>query len=59
MELAIIRRQERGFIFLRDEEELITNFKSNGGDTSDCYKDNIYSFKDLLEYGIKKTNFFF
>ncbi len=38
-----------GSIIFRDEEELITNIKKNGGDIWEFYKDKIYPFKGELE----------
>jgi lipopolysaccharide/colanic/teichoic acid biosynthesis glycosyltransferase len=38
-----------GSIIFRDEEELITNVKNNGGDILDFYKNMIYPFKGELE----------
>jgi lipopolysaccharide/colanic/teichoic acid biosynthesis glycosyltransferase len=38
-----------GSIILRDEEKLITDFKNNGGDIWEFYKDKIYPFKGELE----------
>lgn len=38
-----------GSIIFRDEEELITEVKNNGGDTWDFYKNKIYPFKGQLE----------
>jgi len=38
-----------GSIVFRDEEELITQVKNNGGDTWDFYKNTIYPFKGKLE----------
>jgi lipopolysaccharide/colanic/teichoic acid biosynthesis glycosyltransferase len=38
-----------GSIIFRDEEELITTVKINGGDTWDFYKNDIYPFKGKLE----------
>jgi lipopolysaccharide/colanic/teichoic acid biosynthesis glycosyltransferase len=46
-----------GSIIFRDEEELITEVKNNGGDIWDFYKNMIYPFKGNLEqwYQIKKN----
>lgn len=38
-----------GSIFFRDEEELITNVKNNGGDVTKFYKEKIFPFKGKLE----------
>ena len=38
-----------GSIIFRDEEELITDVKNNGGDLWDFYKGKIYPFKGQLE----------
>lgn len=38
-----------GSIIFRDEEELITQIKNNGGDTWDFYKNQIYPFKGQVE----------
>ncbi|TXI87590.1 MAG: sugar transferase [Crocinitomicaceae bacterium] len=38
-----------GSIIFRDEEELITQVKNNGGDTWDFYKNQIYPFKGKVE----------
>lgn len=38
-----------GSIIFRDEEELITQVKNNGGDTWDFYKNTIYPFKGSVE----------
>ena len=38
-----------GSIFFRDEEELITEVKNNGGDLWAFYKEKIYPFKGELE----------
>lgn len=38
-----------GSIVFRDEEELITKVKNDGGDTWSFYKDQIYPFKGELE----------
>ena len=38
-----------GSIVFRDEEELITQVKNDGGDTWDYYKNTIYPFKGRLE----------
>lgn len=38
-----------GSIIFRDEEELITSVKNNGGDIMDYYKNKIYPYKGKLE----------
>ncbi len=38
-----------GSIIFRDEEELITKVKNNGGDTWNFYKNSIYPFKGKVE----------
>jgi lipopolysaccharide/colanic/teichoic acid biosynthesis glycosyltransferase len=48
-----------GSIIFRDEEELITNVKNNGGDTWEFYKDKIYPFKGELEIWYQKNKSFF
>ena len=47
-----------GSIIFRDEEELITNVKNNGGDTWGFYKDKIYPFKGELEIWYQKNKSF-
>ena len=46
-----------GSIIFRDEEELITDVKNNGGDPWKFYKENIYPYKGELEiwYQNKKS----
>lgn len=46
-----------GSIIFRDEEELITQIKNNGGDTWDFYKNQIYPFKGQVEewYQVKQS----
>lgn len=46
-----------GSIIFRDEEELITQVKNDGGDTWDFYKNKIYPFKGEVEkwYQIKRS----
>ena len=46
-----------GSIIFRDEEELITEIKNNGGDPWKFYKENIYPYKGELEiwYQNKKS----
>ena len=48
-----------GSIIFRDEEELITNVKNNGGDTWRFYRDKIYPFKGKLEIWYQKNASFF
>ena len=48
-----------GSIIFRDEEELITNVKNNGGDTWEFYKDKIYPFKGELEIWYQNNRSFF
>ena len=48
-----------GSIVFRDEEELITNVKNNGGDTWKFYKDKIYPFKGELEIWYQNNKSFF
>ena len=48
-----------GSIIFRDEEELITNVKNNGGDTWSFYKDKIYPFKGELEIWYQNNISFF
>ena len=48
-----------GSIVFRDEEELITEVKNNGGDLWDFYKGKIYPFKGELEMWYQEHNFFF
>ena len=38
-----------GSIIFRDEEELLTNVKNNGGDIHKFYAEKIYPFKGILE----------
>jgi lipopolysaccharide/colanic/teichoic acid biosynthesis glycosyltransferase len=47
-----------GSIIFRDEEELITTVKNNGGDTWDFYTNKIYPFKGEVENWYQ-TNFSF
>lgn len=47
-----------GSIIFRDEEELITEVKNNGGDTWDFYKNKIYPFKGELEKWYQKNQSF-
>ncbi len=48
-----------GSIIFRDEEELITNVKNNGGNTWDYYTNEIYPFKGQLEKWYQKKQSFF
>ena len=48
-----------GSIIFRDEEELITNVKNNGGDIWEFYKDEIYPFKGELEMWYQYNKSFF
>ena len=48
-----------GSIIFRDEEELLTNVKNNGGDIWEFYKGKIYPFKGQLEIWYQKNNSFF
>jgi lipopolysaccharide/colanic/teichoic acid biosynthesis glycosyltransferase len=48
-----------GSIIFRDEEELITNARDNGGDTWGFYKDKIYPFKGELEIWYQNNKSFF
>jgi lipopolysaccharide/colanic/teichoic acid biosynthesis glycosyltransferase len=48
-----------GSIIFRDEEELITEVKNNGGDLWDFYKGKIYPFKGELEMWYQDHNSFF
>jgi len=48
-----------GSIIFRDEEELITNVKNNGGDTWKFYKNKIYPFKGKLEIWYQNNKSFF
>ena len=48
-----------GSIIFRDEEELITNVKNNGGDTWGFYKNKIYPFKGELEIWYQNNKSFF
>lgn len=47
-----------GSIVFRDEEELITKVKSEGGDSWDFYKNTIYPFKGNLEQWYQKNRSF-
>lgn len=44
-----------GSIIFRDEEEIITKVKDNGGDVLDFYKNTIYPFKGDLELWYQKN----
>ena len=48
-----------GSIIFRDEEELITNVKNNGGNILDFYKNKIYPFKGELEIWYQNNKSFF
>ena len=48
-----------GSIIFRDEEEVLTNVKNNGGDIWEFYKGKIYPFKGQLEIWYQKNNSFF
>ena len=47
-----------GSIIFRDEEEIITEVKTNGGDIWDFYKNTIYPFKGSLELWYQKKKSF-
>jgi len=47
-----------GSIIFRDEEDLISNIKSNGGDIWDFYKNTIYPFKGEVEIWYQKKKSF-
>ena len=47
-----------GSIIFRDEEEIITKVKSDGGDILDFYKNTIYPFKGELEIWYQKNKSF-
>ena len=47
-----------GSIIFRDEEQLITNEKNNGGDVQNFYTNKIYPFKGKLEIRYKKNRSF-
>lgn len=47
-----------GSIIFRDEEEIITNVKTNGEDVLDFYKNVIYPFKGNLELWYQKNKSF-
>ena len=48
-----------GSIIFRDEEELITDVKNNGGDLWEFYKGQIYPFKGQLEIWYQNNKSFF
>ena len=48
-----------GSIIFRDEEELISNVKNNGGDIWDFYKNTIYPFKGEVEIWYQNNKSFF
>jgi lipopolysaccharide/colanic/teichoic acid biosynthesis glycosyltransferase len=48
-----------GSIIFRDEEELITDVKNNGGDLLEFYKGEIYPFKGQLEIWYQNNKSFF
>ena len=47
-----------GSIIFRDEEDIITKVKSDGGDIWDFYKNSIYPFKGKLEIWYQKNKSF-
>jgi lipopolysaccharide/colanic/teichoic acid biosynthesis glycosyltransferase len=47
-----------GSIIFRDEEDIITKVKSDGGDIWDFYKNTIYPFKGKLEIWYQKNKSF-
>jgi lipopolysaccharide/colanic/teichoic acid biosynthesis glycosyltransferase len=47
-----------GSVIFRDEEELITQVRDNGGDTWDFYKTKIYPFKGKLEQWYQENQSF-
>ena len=47
-----------GSIIFRDEEDIITKVKSDGGDTLDFYKNTIYPIKGELEIWYQKNKSF-
>ena len=47
-----------GSIIFRDEEDIITKVKSDGGDIWDFYKNTIYPFKGELEIWYQKNKSF-
>ena len=48
-----------GSIIFRNEEELITDVKNNGGDLWEFYKEEIYPFKGQLEIWYQNNKSFF
>jgi lipopolysaccharide/colanic/teichoic acid biosynthesis glycosyltransferase len=48
-----------GSIIFRDEEDLISNIKNDGGDIWDFYKNTIYPFKGEVEIWYQKNKSFF
>ena len=48
-----------GSIIFRDEEELLTNVKNNGGDIREFYLEKIYPFKGELEIWYQNNKSFF
>ena len=48
-----------GSIIFRDEEELISNIKNDGGDIWDFYKNTIYPFKGEVEIWYQNNKSFF
>ena len=48
-----------GSIIFRDEEDLISNIKNNGGDIWDFYKNTIYPFKGEVEIWYQNNKSFF
>ena len=48
-----------GSIVFRDEEEIITCEKENGGDIWEFYKETIYPFKGSLEVWYQNKSLFF
>ena len=48
-----------GSIVFRDEEELLTDVKNNGGDLWEFYKEEIYPFKGQLEIWYQNNKSFF
>tara|TARA_B110000858_G_scaffold54188_1_gene62942 strand:+ start:19 stop:690 length:672 start_codon:yes stop_codon:yes gene_type:complete len=48
-----------GSIIFRDEEELLTDVKNNGGDLWEFYKEEIYPFKGQLEIWYQNNKSFF
>ena len=47
-----------GSIIFRDEEDIITKVKTDGGDALDFYKNTIYPFKGCLELWYQKKKSF-